>query len=191
MIKLIEGKSEDLQEEEKQVDGKKAKKRILKEEEKYDEKEVFNRFCNLLRAETDNQDEDETEETKKEKFPNHGMELWGIGYVSSDYEQDNDEDAHEEEEPNDSVVNEELKRKILKDKGGPEDFEVDEFEQISSNTRLREIYSYRWWQDESHTSDSPPETYFVMVNRHSRDLLPGEQLYYNYGKRTNAYLLEK
>lgn len=56
------------------------------------------------------------------------MELWGIGYVSSDYEQDDDEDAHEEEDPHDCAVNEDLKRKILKDKGGPDDFTMDGFE---------------------------------------------------------------
>lgn len=138
-----------------------------------------------MRAEAENQDEDETEETKKEKFPNHGMELWGIGYVSSDYEQDDDEDAHEEEDENDCLTNEDLKRKILIDKGAPDDFSLDEFEQISSNTRLREIYSYRWWQDDDN------DNYFVMVNKHIRDIKAGEQIYYNYGKRTNAYLLEK
>ena len=72
------------------------------------------------------------------------MELWGIGYVSSDYEQDNDEDD-EEEDAEEAALNEELKRKILHDKGAPDDFAMDEFETISSNTRLREIYSYRWW----------------------------------------------
>ena len=87
MVKLIEGKAESLEaEEEIEASNKKGKKRVLKEEEKYDEQEVFTRFSNLLRAETENLDEDETEESKKEKFPNHGMELWGIGYVSSDYE---------------------------------------------------------------------------------------------------------
>lgn len=89
---------------------------------------MFERFKNLMRAEAENQDEDETEETKKEKFPNHGMELWGIGYVSSDYEQDDDEDAHEEEDENDCLTNEDLKRKILIDKGAPDDFSLDEFE---------------------------------------------------------------
>jgi hypothetical protein len=34
-----------------------------------------------MEAEKNNPDEYETEEAKKEKFPNHGLELWGIGYV--------------------------------------------------------------------------------------------------------------
>jgi len=62
---------------------------------------------------------------------------------------------------------------------------MDEFETISSNTRLREIYSYRWWQD------NDADNYFVMVNKNHRTIKSGEQIYYNYGRRTNAYLLEK
>eukprot|EP00347_Sterkiella_histriomuscorum_P010062 403338831 len=166
----------------KLIEGKSLNPDDLKD--RYDEKEVFERFKNLLQSEVNNQDEFEDEESKKEKFPNHGLELWGIGYVSSDYEQDDDEDAHEEEDANDCATNEDLKQKIMTEQIAPDDFQIDEFEQIRSNTRLREIYSYRWWQDDD------KDNYFVMVNRHTRELKKGEQIYYNYGKRTNAYLLE-
>jgi hypothetical protein len=44
----------------------------------------------------------EDEESKKEMFPNQGIELWGIGYVSSDHEQDDDADDAEED-PEDSA----------------------------------------------------------------------------------------
>ena len=40
----------------------------------------------------------EPEETKKEKFNSHGTELWGIGYVSSEHEADDDEEDLEEDE---------------------------------------------------------------------------------------------
>lgn len=59
---------------------------------------------------------------------------------------------------------------------------MEEFENIANNTRLREVYSYRWWKD------NDPENYFVMINRNGRAIKAGEQIYYNYGKRSNAYL---
>ena len=77
----------------------------------YQESEVFNRFKNLMQSELENQDEFESEEVKKERFPEHGLELWGIGYVTSDHSEDEDEGDKEEEE--DYAYNEELRRKIL------------------------------------------------------------------------------
>lgn len=62
---------------------------------------------------------------------------------------------------------------------------MDEFASISSNTRLREVYSYRWWTDDDR------ETYFVMVNKSGKAIKKGEQIYYNYGRRNNSYLLQK
>ncbi len=129
-------------------------------------------------------DKYDSEESKKELFPHHGMELWGIGYVSSDYEQDDDEDA-EEEDADESEYNENLKRKIFTNTEAEEDFSMEEFEHISSNSRLREIYSYRWWKD--HDQDN----YFVMVCKHQEGIKAGQQIYYNYGRRSNAFLLEK
>lgn len=152
-------------------------------ENRYDEKEVFERFKNLMNSEIDNPDEFETEEHKRQKFPNHGLELWGIGYVSSDYEQDDDSDDDEDEE--ESVYNEDLKEKIMTKKCAPDDLTMDEFDTVSYNTRLREIFSYRWWED------NDDDNYFVMVNKNRRTIKAGEQIYYNYGKRTNAYLFEK
>lgn len=131
----------------------------------YQESEVFERFKNLAKSEI-NADEFETEEAKREKFPNHGMEIWGIGYVTSDHSQDDDEDADEEENGEDSAYNEELRMRILK---GPEvEFDMDEFENIGNNARLREIYSYRWW------SDSDPDNYFIMVNKSFKDIKKGD-----------------
>lgn len=77
-------------------------------------------------------------------FPNQGIELWGLGYVSSDHEQDDDEEDGEED-ADDSANQEDIKQKILK--GDIIDFDMEEFETISNSTRLREIYSYRWWSD--------------------------------------------
>ena len=44
----------------------------------------------------------EDEESKKASFPDHGVEVWGIGYVSSEHEQDDDEEE-QEEDPDDSL----------------------------------------------------------------------------------------
>jgi hypothetical protein len=119
-----------------------------------------------MRSEVDNTDEFETEEAKKERFPNHGLELWGIGYITSDHSEDEDEDDNEEE--GDCAYNEDLRRKILsQSQGGDVDFEVDEFENISSNTRLREIYQFRWW------SDWDKDSYFIMMNRSGKAIKAG------------------
>ena len=139
-----------------------------------------------MEAEKNNPDEYETEEVKKERFPSHGLELWGIGYVSSDHSEDDDEGDAEETET-DCAYNEDLKRKILSsaEVGGAIDFDIEEYENISNNTRLREIYSYRWWQD------SDQDNYIVMINRSGRTLKAGEQIFTNYGCRNNSYLLQK
>ena len=61
---------------------------------------------------------------------------------------------------------------------------MEEFENISSNTRLREIYQFRWW------SDADKDSYFIMMNRSGKPIKAGQQIYYNYGRRNNAYLLQ-
>ena len=83
------------------------------EEEKnnYSEEEVFGIFKKLMKSELD-APEFETEEAKKEKFPEHGMELWGIGYVSSDHEPDDDEEDMEEE-GDEALENETIREKIF------------------------------------------------------------------------------
>lgn len=88
-----------------------------------------------------------------------------------------------ESDEEDSALLDDIKNRILK--GEAIDFDVEDFETISNNTRLREIYSYRWW------ADKEVDNYFVMVNKESRTLMPGEQIYYNYGRRSNSYLLLK
>ena len=44
---------------------------------------------------------------------------------------------------------------------------MEEFENISSNTRLREIYQFRWW------SDSDKDSYFIMMNRSGKPIKAG------------------
>lgn len=122
----------------------------------------------------------------KQQYLDHGSEIWGIGYITSDHSEDEDEEGNlEEETGEDCMYNEELRRKILTwgDHGG-DALDMDEFEAISSNTRLREIYSYRWWRDEDR------ENYFVMINKGAHPIKKGEQIFYNYGRRNNSYLFQ-
>ncbi len=139
----------------KVIEGEK----ILIHPNHYQKERVIERFSNLMKHYKEEDEEKEQEEVKKEMFPDHGVEIWGIGYVTSDHSEDQDSDNNEEQE--DYAYNEDLKRKILSyaTSGGQVDFEMDEFENISANTRLREIYQYRWW------SDADSDSYFVMINR--------------------------
>jgi hypothetical protein len=133
---------------------------------RYEESTIFTRFQSLLRAETEHGFD--SEEAKRAAFPGeHGLEIWGLGYVTSDHSEDDD---GEDGEGEDSAYCEELKRKILSQPESAEgvEFEVEEFETIANDTRLREIYSYRWWQDAS------PDTYFVMINKSGRPVRAGE-----------------
>ena len=59
-------------------------------------------------------------------------------------------------------------------------------ELVKDSTRLKEIFAYRWLKQ-----DNESETYLVIVNTSGRDIRPGEQVYYNYGRRTNTDLLLK
>ncbi len=113
------------------------------DEDAYDDKEVYDRFVKLFRYEEgrppEEDDDDVTGEIKKSRTgsQNHGIEIWGLGYVSSDCEQDDDE-QDEEESGEVAAENERLKRKIL---SGPDvAFTADEFDTISYDTRLREIF---------------------------------------------------
>ena len=45
-----------------------------------------------------------------------------------------------------------------------DEFDMDEFDNISNNGRLREVYNYRWWKD------NDQDNYFVMINSHFKAL---------------------
>jgi len=131
---------------------------------RYKPEDVYQRYLALVNDRPE--DEFEAEESKRQRFPGHGLEIWGLGYVTSDHSEDND--AEDQESDGDCATNEDLRRKILSYANGQVSFDLEEFETISNNTRLREIYSYRWWQDKDE------ENYFVMVNKSGKPLLPGQ-----------------
>lgn len=72
---------------------------------------------------------------------------------------------------------------------------METLDTISNDTRLRDIYNYRWWKDNDN------DNYFVclfifyedqvMINKNGKSIMPGDQVYYNYGRRSNAFLLVK
>ena len=68
-----------------------------------------------------------------------GVQLWGIGYLSSDWKEDND---NEDLEGEDELYEE--ASMIMKIRSGaqlsPADLEI-----VWDSTRLREIYNTRWW----------------------------------------------
>ena len=67
--------------------------------------------------------------------------IWDIGYESSDWKEDRDEDEILEDE--DELLEEAtLIRKIFK---GQEQLSMAEMETISYNMKLRDVYNDRWW----------------------------------------------
>jgi len=47
-----------------------------------------------------------------------------------------------------------------------------------------DAYNDRWYR---YNND---DTYFILVNRRGTSIMPGEQVYFSYGKKSNSYLLE-
>ena len=151
----------------------------------YEKKDVFQRYQNIVKRFTEeDQEEDKKEAVEGGESIQHGVEIWGIGYMTSDHSEDLDS---EEAEGEDYAYNEDLKRKILSyaTSGGQVDFEMEEMESISSSLLLSEIYQYRWW------SDADTDSYLVMINKTSSPFLKGSQIHYNYGRRNNSYLMQK
>lgn len=83
-----------------------------------------------------------------------------------------------------SAMNETLRRKMLSE-GSEDSLSMFELETVKQSSRLREVYQYRWWRDQDQNN------FLVIVNTSGKDILAGEQIYYNYGKRSNADLLMK
>lgn len=104
--------------------------------------------------------------------------MWGLGYVSSDWEEDNDEGDYEEDEEEAGEAAR-LEKAIFAEK------ELDEadMEIISESTHLRDVYNCRWWKP---TLDN---CYFAMYNMSTKPIQKGDQLIFSYGGRNNTYLL--
>eukprot|EP00347_Sterkiella_histriomuscorum_P009137 403342378 len=119
-------------------------------------------------------------ESKDQNFM-ASQNIWDLYFELPDIDQDKEE-LTEEKDSKISLSNENLRRKMLSDQG-ESNLSMFEIDTIKNNTRLREVYQYRWWRDEDQ------QNYLVIVNTSGKDISAGEQVYYNYGKRTNADLL--
>lgn len=77
------------------------------------------------------------------KDDGHGVMIWGLGYVSSEHEQDDDAYDYEEDEDHSRECCE-LSDLILT---GKDKFDQSQMEQIANMDSLREAYNNRWYQD--------------------------------------------
>jgi len=74
----------------------------------------------------------------------YGKQLWGIGYVSSEYEADAGHDSDWEADEKEHAANCALAEKML-DK---QVLDEDDMERVYDSSRLRDIYKYRWYMAE-------------------------------------------
>ena len=146
------------------------------------ERYKFNRDKNksLDLAEMDPQQEEQMKKNYKLDDEKFGQQLWGIGYVSSEWEPEEDEAEAEQMDEEELTEECELERKILD--GG--ELEMHEMETVSDSTRLRDVYNHRWWKIDA-------DSYFTLYN-HTRDVVRvGEHVFLKYGPRSNDHLIEK
>ena len=70
-----------------------------------------------------------------------------------------------------------------------EDDQIDESEGSASDQEDYEVEDedFSWYDDRKHRDS----TYFALVNCDRRTVKQGEQVFYCYGKRSNAFLLLK
>lgn len=107
-----------------------------------------------------------------------GQQIWGLGYISTDWEHDDDDpDELDEDENTEECL---IAQKVLDGK----ELELHEMETVSDSIRLRDVYNHRWWNQET-------EAHFTMYNYTREPLKPGKQVTFIYGNRSNEFLVEK
>lgn len=99
-----------------------------------------------------------------EKHEDHGSQIWGLGYASSNDESDDDA-ADMELTEDEARTNAKIAEKILKGDDIQEDRET-----IADSTRLRDVYNNRWW------NPSLDQTYFTMYNYSTKKIEKGSQI---------------
>ncbi len=93
-------------------------------------------------------------------------QIWDLGYYSSDWEEDRDEDEILEDEE-ELLEEAQIINKInLKQ----ESLSYAEMETVSYSTRLRDVYNDRWWSPEMNA-------YFVHVDKGRVPSKKGQQLF--------------
>jgi len=107
--------------------------------------------------------------------------LGPLAYTVEQDEDDEDFDLDEDDARQSSEITERLASDNLEES---ENFDADEMEAIAANQFLRQAYENRWYRYDN------PDTFFVLVNDGAESIMPGEQVLYTYGNRSNRYLLE-
>ena len=98
-----------------------------------------------------------------------------------DYDERSVLDAEDEEE---SKYNYDLIQKILSDDHTvAENLDVEEKEAIVDSFQLMQAYNNRWYRHDN------PDTYVLLVNM-GKAIEPSEQVWFNYGRRSNSHLFE-
>lgn len=146
-----------------------------------DDKQLYSRdlckqrFLFNQRKHKDPDSEEQKFEGDDEEF---GMQLWGIGYISSDWNEDRD-DAEYLEDESDLLKEAELMEKIRSDHS----LTPSQMDEVADSTRLSDIYNTRWWKVQM-------QSYFVHYNGGQKPLKENDQAFYMYGSRSDDYLLE-
>lgn len=65
-----------------------------------------------------------------------------------------------------------------------ENLTQEELEWIMDSPILKQLYDNRWYRPDS------TDTYFIMLNKKNTPIKAGEQIFLNYGSRTNGHLIE-
>ena len=112
-----------------------------------------------------------------DNFEDHGSQLWGLGYGSSNDEEDDMEYGMETEE--EATMSQQMVDRIIYKQDFAE-LLPEEKEMIAESPRLRSVFSQRWWNPKL------DQTYFVMYNSKPDPITVGEQLTYSYGCRSNV-----
>jgi hypothetical protein len=164
----------------------------------YDKHKIFTRFLRLRRQYCPNDtmrvvgDDASPKEKPLSEDDKSGIQLWGIGYESSDDENyASDGDNSEEELDEDEIAS----ISVLSSKIEKIETELDEtdMQQIKDSSALRDNFNNRWW------NPSLTDSFFtVYANDHRMKgkepyvkFRKGDQIFNNYGDHTNSFLIEK
>ena len=105
--------------------------------------------------------------------------MWGIGYISSDCKEDRDDEEVLDDE--DELFEEAT---IIQKLHAGQGLNATEMETVGYSQRLKDVYNTRWW-------NNGLQAFFVHYNVSHKTLRAGDQIFYEYGNRSDDYLVEQ
>ena len=72
-----------------------------------------------------------------------GQQIWGIGYISSDWLEERDDEYYNDDE-DELYAEHEI---LMKIRSGQQ-LKPSEMDTVSYSSQLRDVYNYRWWNTE-------------------------------------------